>query len=269
MDHVFTHNLKSKDVKKWQKELLQNEAFRRQQRTHQNYLYHTIISFAKEDKTKISPETLKDIGKQYISLRGEQGMFVGNIHEDKDNLHIHLLESGLEFRTGKSFWQTKQAFQTLKQDLELYQRKKYPELTKSIVQHGKGKQYVTDREWHFLKNAERSSHKQKIKEKIKTCFEQSKSQQDFLDRLRSENIPHYERNGIPQGIIFEDMKFRFSRLDFSKDQFNELPKDMSQEERAMDEIRNIRESRTDKSKDKDEKEQDNGRDEIEDEELSR
>jgi hypothetical protein len=64
----------------------------------------------------------------------------------------------------------------------------------------------------FLKT-KRTSVNEAVKEKIQELDKEAKSQQHFLQLLQENNLNHYERNAKPTEIFYDNIKFRFSRLD--------------------------------------------------------
>jgi hypothetical protein len=247
---TITHNIRSHDPKDWPREFIQNEAFRKYPRSNQIYLYHEILSFSsREDEKNVTPEMIEDISRQYINLRGNKGIYIGVPHRDKDHVHIHFCTSGLEYRNGKAFRLSKEDLHLVKTKLQEYHKEKYPQIDQSTVGHGKGKAYVTDREWYATHKAQRTLHKETLKHHLKDAFSKAKTQNEFLALLREAGLHHYERNGKPTGIVFEDMKFRFTRLGMEKEQLYSLPIDKTEEQKVLDEIQHIRESRSEISKD--------------------
>jgi len=247
---IFTHNIKAKAEASWEKEYLINESLRNHQRSNQTYLYHEIISFSnKEDDTLFTKEMLEDIGNKYISLRGREGIFIGAVHKDRDHTHFHFCTSGLKYRTGKAFRLSKYELQGIKIKLQDYHKEKYPEISHSFPEHAQGKAYVTDREWQLKHRDNRQSVKEQIQKTVKESFDKAKTQKEFLDFLQEKNLNHYERNGIPTGITFEDMKIRFSRLDISKEQYMAKNEGMTAEHKALAQIRNLRQNNKQPSKD--------------------
>ena len=241
---IFTHNLRSETKQGWVKEYIDNEALRQNHRSNQIYLYHEILSFSnKEDEGAISKEVLDDIGKQYIALRGHDGLFVGAVHHDKEHTHIHFCTSGVKFRTGKAFRLSKYDLQGVKIRLQEYHKEKYPEIKQSFPEHSNGREYVTNREWQARYKDERAIAKVKIQQEVQECFTKAKTQKEFLELLRDKNLPHYERNGMATGIVHGEMKIRFSRLDISKEQFLSKPQDRTEDAKALSAIRRIRESK--------------------------
>lgn len=245
---IFTNNLRSHDAKEWERQFIENEAFRLRPRSDQIYMHHEIIGFSNEDTEHITDEALIDLGNEYMRLRGKEGVYMGAVHRDTDNVHIHFAVSSLKFRTGQAHRMSRNDLHELKVKLQEYQRERYPEISKSIVEHGKGKAYVTDREWQAKHRTGRALLKEEIEAVITKHFKQSKTQKEFLEALRAEGLFHYERNGIPTGVVHGDIKFRFSRLGISKEEFNQLPQDLTKEQKTLAEIKKLRKAmhRTDR-----------------------
>lgn len=238
---ILTHNIRGTSIKEMEREFMENETFRRISRADQVYLFHEIVSMSALDKETITEDLLLQVAEQYIALRGREGVYVAALHADKDHYHWHFAVSSLEYRTGKAFRVSPKELHELKVNLEAF-TKQFPELQHSHCNHGSGREYVTDREWHARQKPQRNLIKEEIQEKVKDLFVQSKTQQEFLQQLTEAGIPHYERNGIPTGIVHESgMKFRFSRLDIDKEELQQLPVDRTEEERVLEEIRSIRE----------------------------
>jgi hypothetical protein len=251
---IFTHNLRSDAIAGYTKEFIENESFRQHTRSDQVYLFHEILSFnAMEDASKLSPEVIQNITNEYIRLRGQEGVILGAVHRDKEHVHVHMCVSALKFRTGTSFRLSKNQLRELKVSLQEYHKQKYPEISKSFPQHGNGKAYVKNSPWYALQRQQRNLLKDHINDKVRSCFEKAASQKEFLELLREENLHHYERGGKPYGIDYEDTKFRFSGL-LEPEQFESLPVDLNEEEKALAEISSIREEREDKEREELERE---------------
>jgi hypothetical protein len=231
---IFTNNLRSDDVPGYVQEFVENEAFRRQVRADQVYIYHEIISFnSLENRSLFTPDVLDDLVQEYMRLRGHTGVMIGAVHHDKEHIHVHFCVSALHFRTGKSFGLSKARLLELKLSFQEYHRKRYPDLDKSTVEHGKGMPYLRHGQWQ-------ANQRQLIAEKARQCFAQAKSQQQFLELLRAERLDYYERGGRPAGIDANGVKMGFSRL-LDGMRLDALPAERSEEERALHEIRCIRE----------------------------
>jgi REP element-mobilizing transposase RayT len=238
---VFTHNLRGEGKANWTQEFLENEASRKNTRSNQIYLYHEIISFSDKENTQaFTKEVITDLAEKYMSLRGNDGLMIGAVHTDKNHLHLHFCTSGTKYRTGLANRLSRTDLQDLKVKLQEYHREKYPELDKSICEHGKGNSYVTDREWQTRNKGQRTLLKDKIRATVRECFANAQTQQEFLTCLQEAGLHHYERNGVPAGIAYDDAKIRFSRLDISKESIQELSAVRPEGEQALTAIRQIR-----------------------------
>jgi len=231
---MYTNNLRSDTMSGYINEFIENEAFRKHSRTDQIHLFHEIVSFgADEDKEIITPEMIDDLAHSYIRLRGNTGVMLGAVHRDREHIHLHFCVSALHYRTGMSFGLNKSQMLELKQSFQNYHKERYPELTKSAPNHGNRTKYINHAEWH-------RQQREQIVAIVQQCHAEATSQQHFLELLRNNELPHYERGGSATGIEYGGVKFRFSRL-LEKSQFESLPIDRSEQDAALLEIQNIRE----------------------------
>ncbi len=224
--HIFLHNIRGKTKKEWIQEYNENETYRIHKRSDQAFMFHEILSFSNQDKTKINEKILQDIAYEYIRLRGKSGVFAGAVHYDKDHIHIHFCVSSLEYRTGKAFRLSPTKLKELKVQLQEYHIQKYPELTSSICEHGKGSEYLTDKEYHHKKRTSRKLIKEEIQEYVVKIYNQSSTLKSFCEALREAGLHHYERKGVPMGVTYLGAKFRFSRLGLEKDSIEKLHQKM-------------------------------------------
>ena len=248
--HVITHNLRGNEGQAgWAHQYMENEAYRIRHRSDQLYITHEIVSFSNLDNGKITRDMLNDITKKYIELRGKNGIYLSAAHFDKTHIHIHFAVSALEYRTGKGMRLSKDKLNALKINLQEYHKQKYPELSNSIVQHGKGLGHITDKEWQHKNRTSRKLLKEEIGAKAKACFEKATTRKEFLENLRAEGLYHYERGNHPQGILTPDnVKMRFSKMGISKEQLSSLPLDLTEEQKVLDEISSIRQSRSERNR---------------------
>ena len=136
---IVSHNLKGNDINEWVKQFKENENYRKLKRQNSVLATHEIISFHKDDASNITLEKLEDMARQYVSIRNGKGMFVAVPHFDKEHYHIHICASGIEYKSGKAMRLSKMDLQKVKKKIQVYQTERYPELSKSLVNHGKEK----------------------------------------------------------------------------------------------------------------------------------
>ncbi|HAO09402.1 MAG TPA: hypothetical protein DCQ50_21020 [Chryseobacterium sp.] len=230
---VIRHNIRSRSLDKVIKEFKANETFRRVHRKDSVKLYHTIISFGKKDKEKITEQMLRDFGKKYMELQGKDNMYIMTQHIEKEHIHLHVVMSGTKYLTGVANRISKAAFRQLKVAMQTYQEKKYPELTKSIVNHGKGKGRGYSKDI-------RQDKKSMIEVDLQKAYQQSKSTKDFLQQIKNLGHEPYYRNEKLTGIKYGgDTKFRFSRLGYDDTKMKVL-EGREAEEKELQELESIR-----------------------------
>jgi hypothetical protein len=242
MGFIITHNVKSFSVEGFMREFERNEAGRIYTRANQTAIHHVIISFSNKDSKAITDDMLRDIARQYISLRGEQCKYVGTLHRDKDHLHLHIAQSATQIN-GMSARISKKDFEDVKVKLQAYQMDKYPQLVNSLPQHAKSK--VLDREnekqevQNFYKN-ERSSVKNTLLNIIGTMPLTSTSQ--LLEQLQEHGFTAYYRGGKLTGVQHEKegLKFRFTRLGIDIEKLKQLDAQKEKETKTLKEIQDIR-----------------------------
>jgi hypothetical protein len=166
---VIIHNLKGNRIDGWVKQLKENEEFRKRKRSDSIKLTHEILSWHQEDTKDISLEKMESIAREYIQERHPNGMYVAVPHFDKKHYHIHICASGVEYHTGKSLRMSKAGFQKLKKDIQSYQIEHFPELSNSVVEHGKkDKTKFTEKEYQYKLRTGRATEKEQLIEMLKS-----------------------------------------------------------------------------------------------------
>jgi DNA phosphorothioation-dependent restriction protein DptG len=133
---IVKRNIRGYDPEKWADLFQKNDANRTFEHKKRTVLRHEIVSFSPEDNSKITREILQDIAKWYLKNRSNS-IGVCGVHWEK-SIHLHFVISGVGVE-GKSTRISRQDFKGFKIRLQDYQQEKYPELSKSIVNHSKKK----------------------------------------------------------------------------------------------------------------------------------
>lgn len=243
---LIRHNIRSRSLDKIVKEFDHNETFRLHRRKDNVRVYHTILSFSNRDRQHINEKMLRDIAKQHMKLRGNNNMYLGVAHYDKSHVHLHLVMSGTKYLTGESNRLSRKEFHELKLAMDLYQKQRYPELIHSLPRHGRSQKLKeAQREPEPTRGNSRESQKDTLQQILEEAYAKSKSRDDFINHLKSHNHVVYFRNGRLQGVKFEgDRKFRFSRLGYDKDKLEKLDALRINEEKNLEDLRELRASRT-------------------------
>ena len=248
MDNGFvsTKFIKGKNlsVEELSRQFLSNEAFRTIKRKNSVVLYMDILSFHPRDAERLTNDKLHQIALKYLSLRAPKSIAIATVHKnEKDHTHLHIVFSGVEYKTGKSIRISKTDFKNkVKLEMEKYQQEVFPELVLSKIKHEKSrlpqKQNIKEAE-RFLEAKGEVSEKQKILKLLEEVFKVTTSEQDFYKKLESKNIKLYSRNGKITGVE-GNRKFRFSRLGYTPELLQSLEQDPTQNQR-MEWLQNIRE----------------------------
>ena len=236
---AITHNLKGDRIDEWVKQFRANEEYRQNKRVDSVILTHEIISFHKNDAKNISLDKLEDIARQYVKERNINGMFLAVPHFDKEHYHIHICTSGIEYQTGKSMRLSKTNLQVLKKKIQQYQIEKYPELSKSVVNHGKPPKeqaLLSEKEYQYKLRTGRATDKEQLIGMLKTCYKKANSKDDFFENLKESGLKTYIWGGKITGIVFCNKKFRLKRLGFTEERLQELDKSLIRE-KGLGELR--------------------------------
>lgn len=239
---ILRHNLRSRSVKGYIKEFKENESYRLYKRKDSVVLFHDVISFAPPDKEKITPEILKDISKKYISLRGNNCLFLIVRHQEKKHEHLHCIVSGVS-ASGYSARISKQKFRHLKIELEKFQQEKFPTLLRSVINHEKPRQKSKVEIVQTVKQV-RQTDKQILLKALEENYTAASSPDDFLKRLKEQAYVPYFRNNRLQGLTIAGRKFRLDRLGYDAQKLKQLNYKHSVEERLLQELYQLRSGKT-------------------------
>lgn len=210
---TLAHNLKGNGIENWHKQLIQNEHFRKVKRSNSVYFTHEILSWHKDDRKHLSLDKMEDMTKEYIAKRNPKGIYIATAHFDKGHFHVHILASGIEYRTGKALRMSRIEFSGLKKEMQEYQIAKYPELNKSVIKKQmKGNAKISDNEYQLKMRTDRATDKDQLIEIMKVCYKKACSIESFYELLEDRKISTYERAGKVTGVVFNKKKFRFSKL---------------------------------------------------------
>lgn len=206
---VLRHHLRGENPEVWAKEFAENEQNRLTHRSDSVYAQHVIMSFHAEDSPFITQDVLEDFAQQYVGLAAEDALVIAVPHHDRDHLHVHLCISGIDRYEGKSTRISKQVFADVKTKLQEFQKERYPELTHSLVRHGKKKEInqVRDTEQEF----DPRTKKERVIQETQELLQETSSLEEFIDRLTQKGIDTYDRGGTIQGIVVDNKKYRLKR----------------------------------------------------------
>lgn len=236
---IFTHNLHSKDPVEIEQEFIENAQFK-PYRKNSISAYHEVISFHEKDSPYLTPEVLTAIAKEYVALRSNNnGLHFAGYHMEKSsgNYHIHMLTSSNFLYSKKANSISKEQLLHIRTELQTFHELQF-NIKNSLCDHGASKRLEkTPQTFINLRQA----MKEEIKQKINICLEQATSQQHLIELLEKQNLQCYTRNDQLTGVIDNDLKYRFSRLEVDSARIQALPPEPSEQEKILEEFQKIRE----------------------------
>lgn len=193
-------------------------------RKNGNYWYHEALSFHPEDKPRITPEILEDIGQKFIEMRTKgKALVVGMIHMEA-NVHIHFMISANEYQIHTKIDLKNKEFFALKRGIEAYQRTRYPFLKHSIVYDQKPKlrnvqktngEHERDRRLSKEGKTPARSEKETVRSVVLSCLGLTNGEKSFKKVLAKHGYRFYLRGKTPGVQKMTDKKkprFRLSTL---------------------------------------------------------
>lgn len=208
---IITHNMKGKTIDGWVKQFRELEKGRtRKRRKDGIVLYHEILSWGRGEKN-LTPEKLEKMIRQYIKLRNPNAGYVVCVHADKQHLHAHICTAAID-RSGKNMRLSRKDLADLKKNIQQYQEREFPELTKSVVRYGRKGKRVSEKEQQYKRRTGKVSQREFVLRMVELCHIKAKSQEDFYARLKKHGMETYMRGGKVYGVVWGSRKFRFKCL---------------------------------------------------------
>lgn len=230
---ALTHNLESTatDSKAVNREFINNARYL-PVRKNGNILYHEIMSFSAQDRSKLTLPMIEDLVRRYLEQRARGALAFARVHFDTDHVHVHILISANNLASTRRLRLSKARFRKIVHDLELYQVKQYPHLTESIAVNQKLKKEKVGRRSEREKKSVRKtwaegerdarlrregreapSRKEVIAVRVGDHIRAARTGADFIERLKGDGFRLYVR-GKRTGIqnVSNGVKHRFETL---------------------------------------------------------
>lgn len=205
------------------------------------YMYHEVLSLEKNELLQEKQKKiLLDIAEKYLLGRAKDHLAFGVVHEDKNNIHIHLMISSNEIEKERRTRLSKEEFSKIQQGIERYKNQKYPELSKTELYKDKKDFSKKKQNEQELKNRGAKSIKDEIFENLQDTFFKANSMSYLEKHLESLGYKLYIR-GKTQGVSYKGKNYRLKTLGLEAD----YQKLLNSFDRQVE-----REAKREKSKDK-------------------
>lgn len=180
-----------------------------------NILYHEYISFAASDTEHLTPEVLQDIANAYQQLRAPHALCYAKAHRNAHCVHIHFAFTANNRGETKRIRLSTAQFASIKNQMEQYQRKKYPQLANSHVDHQPKRERVqkTRSETTVEKRTKQPSQKQRVRDLVADCMAKASTREGLLQLFNDHELELYQR-GRHHGVkdASSGKKYRFHTL---------------------------------------------------------
>jgi hypothetical protein len=231
---IIKHNITSNAIAGYINEFKANEKRRIHTRSNQPTIQHVILSWSNKSSVVINDAIIQDLAKQYIKFRGDNNLYLGTIHKDREHIHLHMAVSATQLN-GVSSRISKEQFKDLKLAMDAYQQEQYPQLCDSLPEHGKSKHTIPYR------YNNRISQKELLLQSIQTAYEKATSLDAFIATIKAAGHEPYFRNNQLTGVKYQgEQKFRLSALGFDKEKIQNLAYLNNKEEQELVHLHNLR-----------------------------
>jgi hypothetical protein len=214
---TILHNVRGKSIGDWARSFRENEQHRLRRRKNSVYLNHEIISFHRDDSDALTLPKLESLVREYIQLRNPNGCYVAVPHFDRFHVHVHICSSAVQYRTGESMRMSRGEFALLKKNIQDFQQKEFPELSRSVVRHGrKAADAPSDKEVQYMRRTGKLSKREDVREVVQECKRRSASEEEFYALLKAKGMETYVRGGKVYGVVVGGKRWRFEGLGIKK-----------------------------------------------------
>lgn len=202
--------------KEFTNEFYQNARYLREARG-KVFMYHEVLSLEENNLSQErQKEILLDMAQKYLYQRAEDHLTFGVIHEEKNNMHLHLMISANEIEGDKRIRLSKQEFSAIQKRMENYKNQKYIELKQSFMYHKQKDPAKEKKNEQELKNRGAKSIKKEIKKNLEDTFIKATSSTYFENHLNSLGYKMYTR-GNTQGVSYKRKNYRLKTLGLEKE----------------------------------------------------
>jgi hypothetical protein len=223
--HIAYNFLIDDDKELIKQEFIRNSRYIRQSQG-KNFLYHEVISLS-ENKLPLKKQQkiLLDIAREYINKRASKCLVYAKIHNDQDNLHIHLCISANELGHNRRLRLSKKEFSDIQKDMEIYVKENFRELQEPKIYDKDNKERNKNRAEQELKNRTKEpTRKEIVYEELLKIFNSSNDIRTLETKLKNKDLELYIR-GKTIGVLdvkgakkyrLKTLKLEQSYADFHK-----------------------------------------------------
>lgn len=187
------------------------------------YMYHEVLSLEKNDLSlSRQREIIFDLANEYVKQRADNHLVYGAVHNDTNNMHIHLIISSNKVNANKRFRLSKKELAQIQSNVQEYKNSKYKELSRTNhYQNTKDSSKSKQAEQEIKHTRKKQTIKEQIRENLHSIFEKSFSNEQLKSAMKQRGYEFYTR-GKTQGVKVNGKSYRFKTLGLEQSYQNTL-----------------------------------------------
>ena len=194
---------------------------------------HIILSWHPKEKRLLNDAKLFAFAQKFSEeMDFDRAITLGRVHNETSNTHLHFAVSASQFSSGKSRRISKAKLKEIQQEMNRFQKTKFPELKHSLLYLPELQKIKTTELGiplpKMMRDTDGAVHTRKrggqsqlesIRSTLMGLAKLYPNKDTFLAAIdEQEHIAVYHRNAVPQGIIMASgKKYRFNRLAIDPD----------------------------------------------------
>ena len=150
------------------------------------YMYHEVLSLQENDLSlSRQREILFDLANEYVKQRADNHLVYGAVHNDTDNMHMHLIISSNKINANKRFRLSKKELAQIQFNVQEYKNTKYTELEKTnYYTNSKDLSKSKQCEQEMKHSRGKQTKKEQVRENLKSMFEKSFTKEQLRSAMK-------------------------------------------------------------------------------------
>jgi len=187
------------------------------------YMYHEVLSLQDNNLTQPKQrEILFDLANEYVKQRADNHLVYGAVHNDTDNLHMHLIISSNRVNANKRTRLSKQELAQIQFNVQEYKNTKYKELAlTNYYTKTKDRSKSKQKEQEIKHSRGKQTIKEQVRENLKNMFENSFTKEQLRGAMKQKA---YEFTRENKSVKVNGRSYRLKTLGLEKSYQNTLSK---------------------------------------------
>jgi hypothetical protein len=192
--YTLRHNVLGQSLEQITTEFEGNGVLLRQRKNGVT-MYHEIISMtrAKGISPEAQKEALRAITLDYINARSPHNLVLGQLHDDTDHMHYHLVISANPLGSRERHRLSKAEFRSIQIGIEKKVLQNHPELEQTPAMSRKAAKKLSHAGGGMKRRAGELPQRARVIEQLTTIFAIARSKDELFDQLTEVRLELYQR----------------------------------------------------------------------------